>query len=150
MKKIFFIFSIISLTTSCISTKSTIKNIDNDAIRPGIKNGMFLITEYATDSKYGVDADYPVNIGVIGQNSEEQFVNYFFNGLEGPKGEKIQFKKTETCCPFPTEHSNMGAGLLSMYEVNLEGSPKKQIFYFNVYEKGKIVCPKDFKIKKIP
>ena len=150
MKKIFFIFSIILLTTSCISTKSTIKNIDNDAIRPAIKNGMFVITEYATDSKYGVDADYPVNIGVIGQNSEEQFVSYFFNGLEGPNGEKIQFKKTETCCPFPTKHSNMGAGLLSMYEVNLEGSSKKQVFYFNVYEKGKIVCPKDFKIKKVP
>jgi hypothetical protein len=150
MKKIFFIFSIISLTTSCISTKSTIKNIDNDAIRPAIKNGMFVITEYATDPKYGIDADYPVNIGVIGQNSEEQFVNYYFNGLEGPNGEKIEFKKTETCCPFPTEHSNMGAGLLSLYEVNLVGSSKKQIFYFNVYEKGKIVCPKDFKIKKVP
>jgi hypothetical protein len=149
MKKLFFIFSIISLTTSCISTKSTIKNIDNDAVRPAIKNGMFVITEYATDSKYGVDADYPVNIGVFGQNSEEQFVSYFFNGLEGPNGEKIQYKKTETCCPFPTKNSNMGAGLLSMYEVNLEGSSKKQIFYFNVYEKGKVVCPKDFKIKKV-
>lgn len=149
MKKLFFIFSIVSLTASCISTKSTIKNIDNDAVRPAIKNGMFLITEYATDSKYGVDADYPVNIGVFGQNSEEQFVSYFFNGLEGPNGEKIQFKKTETCCPFPTKNSNMGAGLLSMYEVNLEGSSKKQIFYFNVYEKGKVVCPKDFKIKKV-
>lgn len=150
MKKIFFIFSIISLTTSCVSTKSTIKNIDNDAVRPAIKNGMFVITEYATDSKYGVDADYPVNIGVIGQNSEDQFVSYFFKGLEGPNGEKIEFKKTETCCPFPTKNSNMGAGLLSMYEVNLEGSSKKQIFYFNVYEKGKVVCPKDFKIKKVP
>lgn len=150
MKKILFIFSIISLTTSCVSTKSTIKNIDNDAVRPAIKNGMFVITEYATDSKYGVDADYPVNIGVFGQNSEDQFVSYFFKGLEGPNGEKIEFKKTETCCPFPTKNSNMGAGLLSMYEVNLEGSSKKQIFYFNVYEKGKVVCPKDFKIKKVP
>ena len=43
----------------------------------------------------------------------------------------------------------MGAGLLYMYEVNLEGSTKKRLFYFNIYEKGKIVCPKGFQIKKI-
>lgn len=148
MKKLLLILIIIVSTSSCISTKSTIKNIDNDAIRPNVKNGMFIFTEYATDSKYGVDADYPVNIGPSNFQSEEVLIGYFFNGLQGPNGEKIEFKKTETCCPFPTEHSNMGVGLLSLYEVNFEGYTKKQIFYFNIYEKGKVVCPKGFSIKK--
>ena len=150
MKKLLLLLSITIITFSCISTKSTIKNIDNDAVRPPIKNGMFIITEYATDSKYGIDADYPVNIGLLSAASEEAYVKYYFNGLEGPNGEKVEFKKTETCCPFPTEHSNMGAGLLSLYEVNFEGSTKKQTFYFNTYEKGKVVCPKGFSIKKQP
>jgi hypothetical protein len=149
MKKLILVLSIIAITSSCISTKSTIKNIDNDAIRPMIKNGMFIFTEYATDSKYGVDTDYPINIGVISDRSEENFINYFFKGLQGPNGENVEFKKIDTCCPFPTIHSNMGAGLLYMYEVNFKGSSKKQIFYFNIYEKGKIVCPKGFQIRKI-
>lgn len=134
--------------TSCISTKSTIKNIDDSAVRPQIKGGHFVITEYATDSKYGIDADYPINIGIISVNSEESFIGYFFKALEGKNGEKIEYKKIDTCCPFPTKHSNMGAGLLYMYEVNLEGSTKKENFYFNIYEKGKIVCPKGFQIRK--
>ncbi len=149
MKKVLLIFSIIALTSSCISTKSTIKNIDDTAIRPQIKNGHFIFTEYATETNYGIDADFPINIGVISDRSEDVFINYFFNGLQGPNGEKVIFKKLDTCCPFPTKHSNMGAGLLFMYEANFEGSAKKQTFYFNIYEKGKIVCPKGFQIRKI-
>ena len=150
MKKLIVFFIFFSIFSSCISTKSTIKNIDHKAIRPQIKGDMFLITEYATEPKYGVDADYPVNIGIISDRSEETFISYFFHGLEGPNGEKIEFKKVDTCCPFPTQHSNMGAGLLSVYEANFEGSPKKEKFYFNIYEKGKIVCPKGYSIKKTP
>ena len=148
MKKLIFILSILFLSTSCISTKSSIKNIDNDAIRPVIKNDHFIFTEYATESNYGIDSDYPVNIGIVSDKSVEAFVGYFFNGLQGPNGEKVEYKKIETCCPFPTKHSNMGAGLLNVYEVNFKGSNKKLTFYFNIYEKGKIVCPKGFSIKK--
>lgn len=149
MKKIASLFILLFTSVSCISTKSTIKNIDNNAIRPTIANGMFIFTEYATESKYGIDSDYPINIGIISDRSEDVFISYFFNGLQGPKGEKIEFKKIESCCPFPTKHSNMGAGLLNVYEIHLEGSSKKQTFYFNIYEKGKIVCPKGFQIKKV-
>jgi hypothetical protein len=150
MRRLIIAFLFFSTFTSCISTKSTIKNIDDKAVRPQVKNNMFLITEYATEAKYGIDADYPINIGIISERSEETFISYFFNGLEGPKGEKIEFKKIDTCCPFPTKHSTMGAGLLTIYEANLEGSTKKQNFYFNIYEKGKIQCPKGFLIKNVP
>lgn len=148
MNKSLFSFVLLLLFSSCISTKSTIKNIDDTAIKPLVKNGMFVFTAYTTDSKYGIDSDYPINIGLVNPKFEETYINYFFNGLEGPNGEKIIYQKVDTCCPFPTKHSNMGAGLLSMYEVNFEGSNAKKIFYFNIYEKGAIVCPKGFSIKK--
>ena len=70
-----YFFSIVTalLLTSCVSTKSTIKNVDSTAIRPLIKDKAYLITEYASDEKYGYDQDYPINIG---------FVAYFlFQGL---------------------------------------------------------------------
>lgn len=137
------------ILTSCVSTKSTIKNIDNNALRPLIKNKAYVITEYATDSKYGYDEDYPINIGFINEKQEDINIQYYFNGLEGPNGEKISFKKVDTCCPFPTKNSLMGAGTFGIYEVTFEGSNKKMTLYFNIYEKGKILCPKGFSIKKI-
>ena len=145
-----YLFSIITalLLTSCISTQSTLKNVDNSAIRPAIKDLAYVITEYATDNKYGYDQDYPINIGFIHEKQEDINIQYYFNGLEGPNGEKISYKKVDTCCPFPSKNSLMGAGTVGIYEVMLEGSNKKVMLYFNIFEKGKILCPKGFAIKK--
>lgn len=145
--KYFFLIVTALLLTSCVSTKSTIKNVDSTAIRPLIKDKAYLITEYASDEKYGYDQDYPINIGFINEKQEDINIQYFFNGLEGPNGEKINYKKVETCCPFPTKNSLMGAGTIGVYEITFEGSQKKITLYFNTFEKGKIVCPKGFKIK---
>jgi len=144
-------FSIISLffLIGCISTKSTIQNIDNTAVKPEIKEKAFVFSEYANNQKYGFDADFPINIGLIMENQESLYISYFFNGLEGPKGEKIIYKKLDTCCPFPTQNSTMGAGTLVIYEVIFDGTNKKNKLYFNIYEKGKILCPNGFSIKKI-
>ncbi len=145
-----YLFSIISalLLTSCVSTQSTLKNVDNNAVRPAVKDKAYVITEYATDNKYGYDQDYPINIGFIHEKQEDINIEYYFNGLEGPNGEKISYKKVDTCCPFPSKNSLMGAGTIGIYEVSFEGSSKKITLYFNIYEKGKILCPKGFKIKK--
>ena len=145
-----YLFSIITalLLTSCVSTQSTLKNVDNSAIRPAIKDLAYVITEYATDNKYGYDQDYPINIGFIHEKQEDINIQYYFNGLEGPNGEKISYKKVDTCCPFPSKNSLMGAGTVGIYEVMFEGSNKKVMLYFNIFEKGKILCPKGFAIKK--
>lgn len=147
MKYLFITLSIFVLT-SCVSTKSTLKNIDNNAMRPLIKDKAYQITEYATDTKYGYDSDYPINIGFIHEKQEDINVQYFFNGLEGPNGEKITYRKIETCCPFPTKNSLMGAGTIGIYEITFEETQKKITLYFNTFEKGKILCPKGLRIKK--
>ena len=94
--KYFFSLLIAFTLTSCVSTKSTLKNIDNTAIRPAVKNNAYIITEYAEDSKYAFHPDYPINIGLILEKQENQHVEYYFNGLTGPNGEKISFKKSST------------------------------------------------------
>lgn len=145
-----YLFSIIAalLLTSCVSTQSTLKNVDNTAVRPAVKDKAYVITEYATDNKYGYDQDYPINIGFIHEKQEDINIEYYFNGLEGPNGEKISYKKVDTCCPFPSKNSLMGAGTVGIYEITFDGNAKKEKLYFNIYEKGKILCPKGFKIKK--
>ncbi len=147
MKFFYLLISLIAFV-SCTSTKSTLKNVDNTAVKPPVKNRAFVITEYANDSKYGYDADYPINIGLILERQEELYVSYFFNGLEGKNGSKItDYKKIDVCCPFPTTHNTMGAGTIGIYEVTFD-SNKKVKLYINIYEKGKIMCPNGFTIKK--
>lgn len=146
--RVFFLCVFSFLVFACTSTKSTIMNIDPNAKKPKIVNNAFEITTYATDSKYGYDADYPINLGPLSDKQEETYVALYFNALEGTNGEKINYTKTATCCPFPSNTNNIGAGTLSIYEVTLEGSTKKMSLYFNIYEKGEILCTKGLKIKK--
>ena len=150
MKKYFFsVFIAISLLfSSCGSIKSTLQNVDNNAVSPAIKDGHYVITEYSKDGKYGYDKDYPINIGFANEKSGPKSVGYFFNALEGESHEKITYEKVDSCCPFPTKRSVMGGGILDIYEVKFEGKSKSVLLYINIYDKGKVLCPKGFLIKK--
>ncbi|KGO89007.1 hypothetical protein [Flavobacterium suncheonense] len=146
-KRICSILLVLVVMISCTSTKSTIKNIDDTAVKPAVKDNAFQIKQYADDDKYGFDQDYPINIGFIMESSEEKFIGYFFKGLQGPEGETLTYKKVESCCPFPTKNNKVGVGMLSIYEVRWPGVRKPLILYFNIYERGRILCPKGLTIK---
>ena len=51
------------LFSACGSIKSTLKNIDNNAVKPPIVENHFVITEYSSEKEYGYDEDYPINLG---------------------------------------------------------------------------------------
>jgi hypothetical protein len=147
-KTVAFIFLLIT-SVSCISTKSTLQNVDDNAPIPQISgNNTFVITEYSKNSKYGYDKDYPIN--VFYRNTRDESINQgrFLNALAGPKGEEITFKKLESCCPFPTKRSEMGAGFLDVYEVTWQGQKKPIILYVNIYEKGLLKIPMGLSLKK--
>ncbi|MXN90774.1 2-dehydro-3-deoxyphosphooctonate aldolase [Flavobacterium sp. Sd200] len=151
MKKILLSFSIIALlTTSCISTRNTIKNIDDTAVIPALsKEKTFIITEISNDKKYGYDQDYPVNLGFLPIQSAEVNVKRYFGALSGPNGEKLSYNKVDTCCPFPSKKNDMGAGVLDIYEITWEGLTEPKRIYINLYEKGQVLAPKGFGIRKI-
>ena len=144
-------FSFFALTLllffSCGSIKSTLKNIDNNAVKPAIIKNHFVITDYSSDKKYGYDEDYPINLGFENEKNSEINVAYYFNALAGNKGEKITYEKVENCCPFPTKRNTMGAGSLDVYEITFEGNEKKIRLYINIFERGKVLCPVGFSIK---
>ena len=87
-------------------------------------------------------------IKYINEKYSPKNIVYFFNALEGPNGEKVFYTKIDTCCPFPSKKSIMGAGTLEVYIITFEGSDARLTLYLNIYEKGKVVCPKGLKIKK--
>ena len=148
MKNIFFFIVLLIAATSCVSTKSTLKNVDDNA--PDLtltKNNTFAITLFSKDKKYGYNPDYPINI--FYRNIRDETLNEirFLNALAGPNGEKITYTRLETCCPFPTKRSDMGAGFLNVYELKWEGQKKPITLYLNIYEKGILMVPMGLSLK---
>ena len=152
MKKntLFLFFGLILiLTTSCVSTKSTLKNVDDNAPIPTLtKENTFLLTEFSKDKKYGYDPDYPINVFYKNTKDENLNAERFLNALAGPKGEKISFSKIQSCCPFPTKRTEIGAGFLDMYELKWEGQTEPLQLYLNIYEKGYLLVPVGLSVKK--
>jgi len=149
IKSLSLLILVLTIFSSCVSTKSTLKNVDDNAPIPKLtSDNTFVITEYSKDSKYGYDPDYPINI--FFRNTKDEIINQqrFLNALAGPNGEPLVFKKLESCCPFPTKRSEMGAGFLDVYEVTWAGQNKPVKLYMNIYEKSVLMVPVGFSLKK--
>lgn len=143
----FLVFSI--CLGSCVSTKSTLKNVDENAPEPTLtQDGYFLLTEKAKDKKYGYHKDYPINVFYKNAKDENLNPKRFLDALTGPNGEKISYKKMESCCPFPSARTEMGAGLLDIYEISYPGIAKPVQLYFNNYSKGNLLVPMGFSARK--
>lgn len=149
MKKIVPFITLLLLSTSCTSTQSTIKNVDDNAPIPRLEsNNTFVITEYSKDKRYGYEKEYPINIFYSNTKNETINQQRYLNALAGPKGEKITYTKLESCCPFPTKRSEMGAGFLDVYELKWEGQQNPVTLYLNIYEKGVLMVPVGLTLKK--
>ncbi|MCZ8168784.1 MAG: 2-dehydro-3-deoxyphosphooctonate aldolase [Flavobacterium sp.] len=144
-KSIAFLF-LLALVTSCGSGKFVIKNIDNSVRKLQTVDGHFDLKEYATDDLYGYNMEYPINLGYDNERNNPRNVDYFFKALAGPNGEPITWKKIEVCCPYESKKSTTGAGTLEIYEVSY-GTTSLRL-YVNLFEKGKLLCPKGLTIKK--
>lgn len=149
MKKITLLIVLLTTAVSCVSTKSTLKNVDDNA--PDLvlsKNNTFIIKEFSKDKKYGYNPNYPINIFFRNTRDEALNETRFLNALAGPNGEKITYTRLETCCPFPTKRSDMGAGFLNVYELKWDGQKKPVTLYLNIYEKGILMVPMGLSLKK--
>ncbi len=145
------LFLLVSLACiSCGSIKSSLKNVDDNAPVPQLSSkNTFILTEYSKDKKYGYDKDYPINVFYLNTKGEDLNAMRFLNALAGPKGEKVFYKKIESCCPFPTKRDEIGAGFLDLYEITWVGLPRPIRLYLNIYEKGALMVPVGFSAKKI-
>lgn len=79
MKKIIFQLGISILLFSCVSTRSSLKNVDDSAPDLVVNaDNTFEIKQFSTDKKYGYDKDYPINIFYKTSNTDanqERFLN---------------------------------------------------------------------------
>ena len=150
MKNLHLLLLLILLVfSSCISTRNTIKNIDNNA--PSLvllANNTFEIKLSSKDKRYGYNKDYPINLLYVSTLNDTINQPRFLNALTGPKGEKIKYRKLENCCPFASKNSQSGAGVLDVYELSWIGQKKPISIYINIYEKGYLMLPVGLTLKK--
>ena len=149
IKSIVLLLLLLVGSVSCVSTKSTLKNVNNSTPIPKLTaTNTFVITQFSNDPKYGYNPDYPIN--VFFRNTKDETINQqrYLNALSGPKGEKLFFKKIEVCCPFPTKNSEMGGGSLDIYEITWVGQKSPIKLYLNIYEKGELLVPMGFELVK--
>ncbi len=102
MKKIFGLVASLFLFASCISTKSTLKNVDDNAPVPQLtKNNTFVITAFSKDKKYGYDKDYPINIFYRGTKDDIINQQRFLNAFGWAKRGSNYFFETRKLLSFP-------------------------------------------------
>ena len=146
--KLTFFVVLITFLNSCVSTKSTLKNVDDNAPFPTLTaDNTFVLTAHSNDKKYGFDADYPINVFYLNATNENLNAERYLNALAGPNGEKITITKLESCCPFPTKRVAIGAGFLDIYQLQWQGQTKPVKLYLNIYERGYLLIPTGLSVK---
>jgi hypothetical protein len=141
---------IMLIFTSCVSIKSTIKNINESAILPDINQTFqsFILNKKADNEKYGHHPDYPINVGFTTPEEGTKNITLFLNALAGMNGEKITYSKIAACCPYPTKKDVMGVALIDKYEIVYGNIKKPIVLHFNRYEKGELMIPSKFTARK--
>lgn len=88
----------------------------------------------AVDNGFGYTKENPIKVAGLsnGGPSSEQF---YLSSLRGPNGEKVEFKRRGSCCPFSTPNGIGGYGMLDIYEVAWKGLDKPVVLYLNMYDK---------------
>lgn len=143
------LFLILVLFIQCAPKSSFVKNIDPNAPIPILtQKNRFQLTEMAPDAKYGFSTSYPINVFYVDALNDSINAKRFLNALAGPNGEKLMYKRVESCCPFPTKNHPLGAGMLEVYELTWDGNRKPITLYFNVYERGKLYIPRGLSARK--
>ena len=93
IKSLLSFLLVLFLFSACVSKKSSLKNVDENALTPKVSNeNTFVITEFSKNPKYGYDQDFPINLYFRNIKEEPKNLERYFNALTGPKGEKIFYK----------------------------------------------------------
>lgn len=162
MKRILFAFACLVAWTSCsvqkqtsgpssLSPRSSSEQKGEGHTRTKkvnmIDNYTYRLEEYATDKSYGYEEGNPVKVGGADESSGPMNERRFLNGLTGPNGERIEYFREGSCCPFSSPNGFMGGGMLDKYRVFYRGSKDTVTIFINMYDKGDLFVPVGFKAK---
>lgn len=147
IKNLIFLTTFIVIN-SCSSSR-TISGRDYGS--PNVKQELLdektlKITQYSTDKTYGYTAKNPIMVGGMNQGPLNEL--RFLNALAGPNGEMLQYHRMGSCCPFNTENSTLGGGMLDQFSVTYEGLEKSLVLYLNMYDSDTMKVPVGLELKQ--
>ncbi|HWA33272.1 MAG TPA: hypothetical protein VG737_04035, partial [Cyclobacteriaceae bacterium] len=131
MKRI-FVLPALCILIAC----STNKKVATVPPPPLLDENTFKITEISTDKTYGYTESNPIRVGNGPKNARR-----YLNALAGPKGQKITYTRTGSCCTFKTPLGYGGIGQLDKYKVTWTGQTAPVILYLNMFESGVLKSP---------
>lgn len=99
---------------------------------------------------YGYEETNAILVGGADYRQGPLYERAYLDQLTGPKGEKVTYTRTGSCCGFETEYGIQGYGMLDKYEVSYQGLEKPVILYLNMYDphKGALIAPRGFMLKE--
>jgi hypothetical protein len=102
--------------------------------------GDLSISKVASDPQYAYTPQKAVTVAGLAEQGPLA-ERMFLSALRGPNGEELQFTRQGSCCPFKTSGSDLGEGLLDVYEVTYLGLEEPLVLYLNMYDKGEVLVP---------
>ncbi|NLN32798.1 MAG: 2-dehydro-3-deoxyphosphooctonate aldolase [Flavobacteriaceae bacterium] len=103
--------------------------------------------EKKSEGLYGYSEKNPIKVGGAMQGEGPAREREYLNSLTGMNGESVSFFRLGSCCPFETENSGMGMGMLDRYSVTYEGKEDTVVLYINMYDEDVQYAPEGFKFK---
>jgi hypothetical protein len=100
-----------------------------------IREGIWRLTEVASDKKYGRTEKKSIKVGSIANQ------RYYLSALRGPNGEPLTIRRIGSCCAFRSKQAAFGKGYLDVYEIRYEGLAEPIKLYLNGYDSEAPFCP---------
>lgn len=146
MKKLLSLLFVMIVINSCSTSRKTSGFTYGD---PKVKQVLidestFKVSVYSQDKTYGFTEKNPVMVGGVSEGPKNE--RRYLNALAGPNGEKVQYYRLGSCCPFKTKNSEWG-GMLDKYEVSYEGLDTSFVLYINMYDSDTLKVPVGLKLK---
>jgi len=150
---LFISFDAFSVENSVIANEPGLLTVDES--KKGLPNGNSENPDYldwlepTDDKEYGVTPEKPIEIGGLLEGAGNHWSSQYFSSILGPNGEKTEFERISTCCPFVVTNEaiskqGLKTGLLDVYLLSVANSNQKVRVYVSLYSEGKIYAPKGF------
>jgi hypothetical protein len=104
--------------------------------------------DIAQKATYGISESNPIKIGSPTGRSPAKVLYAYMDRLQGPKGEKVTYRRVGTCCEFKTPRGLFeGVGILEVWEATYDGLLNPTKLFINVYDYGDVSPPTGFLLK---
>lgn len=110
-------------------------------------NIILRLTEFASDSTYGLTPDHPVKVGK-GPDGGPANQRAYLNLLRDAQGNAVSYYRRGSCCPYESPNGFLGMAMVDKYVVthkDEKGKKQETVIYISLYDYEAPKIPMGFK-----